>query len=243
MKSRNPALGDRAFERIHAAATGEVMTVQGAVTRTGILAATLFASAAYTWHTIAGPNGNNSGLSIGVGMIGGLVVALVTIFVPRISPWTAPLYAVLEGMALGAISWTFEARYPGVPGQAVLATLGALAAMLVLYRTGLVRVTDRFRSIMLTAILGVVLVYVLNLVLGFFGTPLPIVAGGGMAATGFSLLVVGIASFSLLLDFDAMERAAAAGAPRYYEWYTAFGLLVGLVWLYLELLRLLGRRR
>jgi len=224
-------------------APAEAMTVGGAAAKTAILAILLAGAAGYIWWSLANGSAAPIGTLILVGIVGGLVVALATIFVPRISPWTAPLYAVLEGVALGAISWQMEVTYPGLPMLAVGLTLATLVGMLALYSTRIIRVTERVRAVLGAAVLGVMLFYVIAFALRLFGIPMPLIHDAGPFGIGFSVVVTGIAAFTLLLDFDAIERGAAMRAPRYFEWYTAFGLIVGLVWLYLELLRLLSKLR
>lgn len=234
MRSSNPAL--EAFKQVRVQYGADAMTVQGTVNKTALALVILMTAAAWTWNL--GPSA--SGLVL-VGLLGGFVVALATTFKPMWAPITAPLYAALEGLALGAISWTFEAAYPGIVSQAVFLTFGVLGAMLLAYRTGLVQATERFKMGVFAATGGIMLVYLLAMVLGFFGISIPLIHSGGMLGIGFSLLVVGVAALNLVLDFDLIESSAERGAPRYMEWYGAFALLVTLVWLYLEMLRLLSK--
>jgi uncharacterized YccA/Bax inhibitor family protein len=243
MRTSNPAFRENTFKGAEAVAPAEAMTVGGAAAKTGILTALLAGAAGYVWWSLANGASAPLGGLIMIGMIGGLVVAIMTIFAPRISPWTGPLYAVLEGVALGAISWIMEARYPGLPMLAVGLTLATLVGMLALYTTRIIRVNERVRAVLTTAVMGVMLFYVIALVLRLFGIPMPLIHDAGPFGIAFSVIVTGIAAFSLLLDFDAIERGAAMRAPAYFEWYTAFGLIIGLVWLYLELLRLLSKLR
>ena len=243
MRSGNPALRANTFLD---AGSGVVvggagaMTLEGTVNRTALLLVVTFATAMFTWSQ-AEPGA--LGPYLLVGGVGGFVVALATIFRKPWAPYTAPLYAALEGIAIGAISSVMEVRYPGIVVQAVGLTFGTLAALLIAYRTGLVRATENFKLGVVAATGGVALLYLADIVMGLFGHPVAFIHEGGMAGIGFSAVVVVIAALNLVLDFDAIEEGVARGAPRYMEWYGAFGLLVTLVWLYLEILRLLGKSR
>jgi uncharacterized YccA/Bax inhibitor family protein len=169
------------------------------------------------------------------------VLALVSVFAKRFIAITAPLYAIAEGFVVGGISAIFDLSYPGVVVTAVALTFGVMAVMLFLYRSGIIKVTDKLRMGIVAATGGIMLVYVINMVMGFFGSQIGLINSASPLGIGFSLLVVGIAAFNLLIDFDMIERGAAAGAPRNMEWYGAFGLTVTLVWLYIEILSLLGK--
>lgn len=243
MRSSNPALGESAFKRITAAAGAETMTIEGAVLKTFVLLVVTSVSAGFVWSAYFGGNQAAAQSAAMVGVIGGLVFALVTIFVPRLSPWTAPLYAVLEGMALGGISALFEVAYPGLPMQAVGLTFGTLFALLAAYRSGLIRATENFRLGVTAATGGIAVYYVVSLVGGFFGFQMPLIHDNGWMGIGFSLFVVVVAALNYVLDFDFIERGAEAGADKRMEWYAAFGILLTTVWLYLELLRLLAKLR
>jgi uncharacterized YccA/Bax inhibitor family protein len=175
------------------------------------------------------------------GLIGGLIVALVTVFKKEWAPVTTPLYAAFEGVLLGAISLVFNQRYPGIVFNAVALTFGVLAALLLAYRSGVVRPTENMKLGIAAATGGIALVYLVSMGLGFFGKTMPYIHDSGPIGIGFSVVVVGIAALNLVLDFDFIERGAEVGAPKYMEWYGAFGLLVTLVWLYLEILRLLAK--
>ena len=247
MASGNPVLRPNSFSGL--AVSGERMTINGTIGKTGILLALLVITAGWTWQqfatVLAASGANAAQAAVAPYMIGGLIVgfvlALVSVFVKRWIAITAPLYALAQGFAMGGISATFELRYPGIVLQAVALTVGTLAVMLLIYRSGLIKVTDKLRMGIVAATGGIMLVYVADMAMGFFGAHIPLINGSGMFGIGFSLLVVGIAAFNLLLDFDMIDRAAAEGAPRNMEWYGAFGLIVTLVWLYLELLRLLSK--
>jgi uncharacterized YccA/Bax inhibitor family protein len=241
MRTSNPALKDAVFTRERAAANEAPMTLQGTTTKSLLLIGLVIFSAAFTWTNVLGGNAGILIPALLVGSLGGLVLAIVTVMSPRVSPYTAPLYAVLKGLALGAISAYYQARFRGLPIQAVALTAMVFLAMMLLYRTGLVRATERFTTGVVAATLGIALVYVLTIGLALFGVGIPYIHDSGMIGIAFSLLVVGVASLNLILDFDLIERGVQARAARYMEWYGAFGLLVTLVWLYLELLRLLSK--
>jgi uncharacterized YccA/Bax inhibitor family protein len=178
------------------------------------------------------------------GLIGGFVVALVTIFKKNWSPFTAPIYALLEGLALGGISAIFERTYPGVAIQAVGLTLGTLFAMLLAYKTGMIRATQSFKIGVIAATGGIAVFYLVEMVLSmFFHINVPAINGSSPWGIAFSLFVVVVAALNLVLDFDMIETGVNGGAPKYMEWYGAFGLMVTLIWLYLEILRLLGKLR
>ena len=239
LRSSNPTLSPARFRD----AAGEgVMTVAGTAGRALVLLLLVMGSAAYTWWQLA-PDPAAAPTYVMGGLIGGLVIALATIFRPHWAPRTAPIYAVVEGMALGALSMMLNAAYAGLPMQAVALTFGVFLAMLALYAFRVVTVTQRFRTVLTSAILGVMVFYLINLVMGLFGVRIAAIHEGGVLGIGISLVTTAIASLALLLDFDMIEEGAKAGAPKYMEWYGAFGLLVTLVWLYIELLNLLRKLR
>jgi uncharacterized YccA/Bax inhibitor family protein len=243
MRTANPVLSDTAFRGVgRAAAFGDAMTVQGTVNKTGILLLLTVLAAAWTWRlyfTAAGP------LSIWImgGAIGGFIVAMITVFKKQWAPVTAPIYAVLEGLFLGGISSVFEARYPGIVIQAVGLTFGTLLALLLAYTSRLIRATENFKLGVVAATGGIALIYLATMVLGFFGIRIPYIHDSGLIGIGFSLFVVVVAALNLVLDFDFIESGAAQGAPKFMEWYAAFGLMVTLIWLYIEILRLLSKLR
>ena len=239
LRSSNPALSTSRFE--HVAGEG-VMTVAGTAWRALALLVLVIGSAAYTWSQLA-LEPERAPTFLWGGFIGGLVLALVTIFKPRLAPWTSPIYAVVEGMALGALSMLYNAAYAGLPVQAVALTFAVFAVMLVLYATRIVKVTERFRSIVIAATLGIMMFYLLSMVLSLFGVRIPLVHEGGPVGIAVSVVTTGVAALVLLLDFDRIEHGVRAGAPKFMEWYGAFGLLMTLVWLYLEILRLLSKLR
>jgi len=175
------------------------------------------------------------------GLIGGFVIALVTIFKKNLSPITVPIYALLEGLFLGGISRFFEDRFPGIASQAIILTLGILGALLLAYKSKLIKPTENFKLGVFAATGGIAMIYVIGFVMSLFGSGIPLIHESGMIGIGFSVFVVIIASLNLVLDFDFIEQGAEQGAPKYMEWYGAFGLLVTLIWLYLEILRLLAK--
>jgi uncharacterized YccA/Bax inhibitor family protein len=215
------------------------MTVEGTINRTVILLALLLVSAGFVWSMA---NTAAMGLSV-VGAVAGFILALVIMFKKEWAYICAPIYAVCEGLFIGGISAFFELRYPGVVMQATSLTFGTLFALVIAYRSGYIKVTEKFKAGVFAATMGIALVYLLSFVLGMFGMPLAFINGSGAMGILFSLFVVGLAALNLVLDFDFITTATQQGAPRYMEWYAAFGLMVTLVWLYIELLRLLVKLR
>lgn len=241
MRTSNPTLNAKTFERFGQVATGEGMTIEGTVNRAGFLLLVLVATATWTWmQTYAGTP--IQGYLWG-GLLGGLVVALITIFKPSAAPFTAPVYAALEGLALGAISAIAEARYHGIVIQAVALTFGTMFALLIAYRSRLIPVTENFKLGIVAATGGIAVFYLVSIALSFWDIRIPFLHEGSALGIAFSLFVVVIAALNLVLDFDFIEKGAEHGAPKYMEWYGAFGLMVTLIWLYLEILRLLSKLR
>jgi uncharacterized YccA/Bax inhibitor family protein len=242
MASGNPMLSDDALRRMPTSRlSAGVMTIDGTTNKAMLLAAVLVIAAGFTWHqTIHG--GSPTALA-GLGAIVGLVLALVTAFKPLVARYTAVPYAVAQGLLLGGFSAMLEMRYPGLIIQAVALTMGTLFAMLVGYRTRLIKVTDRMRSMIASATMGILLFYLAGFVLRLFHVSLPWAAAGSTLGIGISLVVCGVAAFNLVLDFDFIENGSRRGLPQAFEWYGAFGLLVTLVWLYIEMVRLLSRLR
>lgn len=240
MASANPAINEAVYRRAELApSTGGVMTLQGAVGKTLLLVAILAVVAGFAWsQTEAGALGYGTLMA---GLIGGAIVAMVTIFIPKTAPFTAPLYAAFEGLVLGAISATFEAAHSGIVLQAIGLSVGVLLILLFLYGTRIIRATENFKIGVIAATGAIFLVYLVDVILSFFRKDVPFIHEAGWVGIGFSLLVVIIASLNLILDFDFIERGVAAGAPKYMEWYGGFSLLVTLVWMYLEILRLLAK--
>jgi uncharacterized YccA/Bax inhibitor family protein len=235
-RSGNPTLSEKIFNQNgESLTTGEAMTVSGTVNKIGILFLLVLIGASVSWYM-------PSSILMWGGAIGGFIVALITIFKKEWAPITAPLYAGLEGLFLGAISVMYaDLYYEGIVTTAVALTMGIFAAMLMIYRSGLIEVTQKFRMGIAAATGGIFLVYIATWVLSFFGINVGLITGTGIWGIGFSLLIIVIAALNLVLDFDLIDRGAAQGAPKYFEWYTAFGLIVTLVWLYIEILRLLGK--
>lgn len=233
IKSGNPALSKKTFDNLKSK-TGEIMTLDGVVNKIAISLAILLFAAYYTY--------TNALMSfIGVGFGGGFIVALVTIFKKEWAPVTVPIYAILEGLALGAFSKLFADIFePGIVPQAISLTLGILIALLFAYKTKIIKVTENFKLGLFAATAGIAVVYLISF---FGGTGFPIMnpANASMLSIGFSLFVVVIASLNLVMDFDFIEKGVENSAPKYMEWYSAFGLLLTLVWLYVEILRLLAK--
>jgi uncharacterized YccA/Bax inhibitor family protein len=250
MRSGNPALNQNTFLDIgtgRVVDAGNAMTLNGTVTKTAILLMLVVFSAAYTWNMVssAATAGEASPmlfpLMIG-GVIGGLVFALITYFKKEWSAVTAPAYALCEGLFLGGISAFFEMQFPGIVFQAVGLTFGTLASLLLAYRSGLIKATENFKLGVAAATGAIFLLYAASMVMRLFGFGgIGFIHESGLLGIGFSLFVVVIAALNLVLDFDFIESGVEAGAPKYMEWYGAFGLMVTLIWLYLEILRLLAK--
>lgn len=242
MQSKNPVFQTEAFRGGYAGSIGAVdtMTIDGTVNRTGVLVLLAMVTGSITWGQVATGNPAAVGLFWG-GLIGGFILAMVTVFKQTWAPYTAPLYAAAEGLFLGGISSMVQQadpRYTGIVFQAILLTFGTLLAMLMLYKSGVIKVTEKFRTGVMTATAGIFVAYLLNFLLSLFGVGLNLWSMGGFGII-ISLVVIGVAALNLVLDFDFIERGAAMGLPKYMEWVGAFGLMVTLVWLYIEFLRLL----
>ncbi len=237
MRTANPALNRNTFA-VREYAGENAMTIQGTVNKAALMIGLVVAAAAYAWST---PRSTTTWMAVGV--VGGLIAALVTVFKKEWAAVTGPAYAVLEGLALGAISSLFEYRYPGIVFNAVFLTFGTLVALLIAYKSHLIKATENFKLGVVAATGGIAIMYFATFILGFFGVSVPFIHGSGPIGIGVSLVIVVVAALNLVLDFDFIEQGAAHGAPKYMEWYAAFGLLVTLVWLYLEILRLLSKLR
>jgi uncharacterized YccA/Bax inhibitor family protein len=246
MRTTNPTFNANTFTVSGARVGfgGDTMTINGTILKTAILLLCAVLTAGFTWNRFAAAQdfGEVAGYGM-IGAIGGFIVALVTVFKKSWSPVTAPLYALLEGLFLGGVSAMFEVRYPGIAMQAVALTFGTGFCLLMAYRSGLIRATQKFTLGVVAATGGIAVFYVISMVLGLFHVNVPIINSSSPLGIAFSLFVVGIAALNLILDFSFIEQGAAQGAPRYMEWYGAFGLMVTLVWLYLEMLRLLSKLR
>ena len=257
-RSSNPAMKTRIYENIGHSSAGstDVMTVNGAIAKTGILLGIAFITAALSWDRFYSAQMPQSAILMGVACaIAAFIAAMVTIFKPTAAPISAPIYAALEGVFLGIISAIYASQMaapnpqtgeaspmgPGIVINAVLLTFGVLACMLLAYRSGLIRATEKFKAGVVAATGAICLVYIVSMVMGFFGSGIPMIHSSGPIGIGFSLFVVAIAALNLIMDFDFIERGADCRAPKYMEWYGAFGLMVTLVWLYLEILRLLSK--
>jgi len=243
MRTANPALNAKTFDRIGSESLGnKVMTIQGTVNKTAVLLFCLIVPAVLIWNQFysAGNPGVVMPWMFG-GAIGGFIIALVTVFKKQWAPVTAPIYSVLEGFFVGGISAVFEAQFPGIVMQAVGLTMCTLFGLLAAYKSGLIKVTENFRLGVIAATGGIALIYFLSFILRFVGIGIPFIHDSGLLGIGFSLFVVTVAAMNLVLDFDFIESGAGQGAPKYMEWYAAFGLMVTLIWLYIEILRLLAK--
>jgi uncharacterized YccA/Bax inhibitor family protein len=240
--SSNPTLTEKSFNRSMGVPGSGTMTFGGTLNKFGFLFLMVMATAFYVWNENSVGN-SIQGYMIG-GMVGGLIVAIILMFKPQLAQYLAPAYALLEGLVIGGISSYYNDAFstvaPGIVTQAVILTFGTAIAMYLLYTFRIIRVTERFRSIMFAAIGGIALFYLITFILSLFGVQVTGLHNGSLMSIGISIAITAIAALSLLLDFDRIEQGSAMGAPKYMEWYCAFGLLVTLVWLYIEILRLLG---
>lgn len=248
IRSGNPALQASTFLDLGSGAVvrrdDKAMSLSGTAGKTALLLALATVTAAFAWRQTLGADGLPlpvAGAYALGGALAGLVFALVTIFRKTWAPVTAPLYALAEGFFLGAVSAVYEARFGGIVFQAVLLTFCTLLALLAAYRSGWIKPTENFKLGVAAATGGIALVYLATLVLGLFDVRIPYLHDAGLIGIGFSLAVVVVAALNLVLDFDFIETGVAQGAPKYMEWYGAFGLMVTLVWLYVEFLRLLSK--
>jgi len=248
-KSSNPVFGQSVYSRLNSSTDTGVMTINGAINKTGLMLAIVTFAALFTWRKFFGVL-DYSGAEAAVasvqwwmigGAVGGLVTALVTTFRPQSANISAPIYAVFQGLFLGGISAFFEMQYSGLVMRAVALTLAVFFVMLMLFRSGKLRASGKFKMGIMAATGGIALVYFVSFIAGLFGANLSFLHGNSNISIGFSLVVVVIAALNLILDFDFIERGANARAPKIMEWYGAFGLMVTLIWLYLEILRLLAK--
>ena len=240
-RSGNPALNSKAFTSVpnrRGAELNDVMTIKGTVDKTAMGLFLLIFSGYYSFNP-------EMTYLIPVGVFGGLIVAIITIFKKEWSPYTVPLYAILEGLALGSISYMFNESYEGSVVQAIGLTLGILTSLLLAYRSGIIKATENFKLGVFAATGGIFLLYFVSFIMSFFGSGISVLdpSNSSLMSIGISLFIVVIASLNLVIDFDFIEEGAEKGAPKYMEWYGAFGLLVTLVWLYLEILKLLSKLR
>jgi uncharacterized YccA/Bax inhibitor family protein len=247
-RTSNPAFSRKIFEKNYSdyAYGDSVMTLRGTVNKSFLMLLLVILGAAYTWR-IFFQNPDPTAIPPSLiaymigGALGGFILSMVVIFRPVTSPWAAPVYAVLEGLFLGAISAFFEYRLPGIVMQAATLTFLTLLVMLFLYRSGIIRVTNKFRTGVLAATGAIALMYFISFILSMFHVPVPFMYGGGTLGIVINLVIVGVAALNLVLDFDFIERGSEGNLPKFMEWYSAFALMVTLVWLYLEILRLLSR--
>ncbi len=244
-RSGNPGLNDRTFSGLpRPMAADQRMTLQGSINKSFLLLVVLMAGAFWPWSQyLSTGDASVAGTSILVGALGGFVLGLIISFKATTAPYLALPYAAFEGLAMGGISAILERRYPGIAIQAVGLTFGVLAVLLAAYSMRLIRVTQQFRAIVIGATGAIALVYLVTFVLGLFHVNVPVLNDATPLGIIVSLVICGVAAMNLLLDFDLIESGVAQGAPRYMEWYSAFGLLVTLVWLYMEILRLLSKVR
>jgi uncharacterized YccA/Bax inhibitor family protein len=247
LDTKNPALGEKAFERAaeNATADSKPMTLQGTVNKSFLLLALTVAGAAFSWSSMTGAA--NTGGVLGIALLGGIVafvLALIIIFKQTTAPFLSPFYAVFEGLALGAVSAMYESRMPGIVINTIGLTFGTFLAMLFAYKSELIKPTEKFRIGVIAATGGIAILYIVDLVLSsFFHMPIAFIHQGGPIGIAFSAIVVAVAALNLVLDFQFIETGVARQAPKYMEWYASFGLLLTLVWLYLEILRLLSKVR
>jgi len=243
-KGGNPAISEKMFERVHQF-EGEAMTVRGAMNKFGMMMLFLFGASVFTWNIFyqQGPEAVKPWMW--GSLIVGLVLALVIIFKKTWSPYLALGYALCQGLFLGAISafydFAFAASYPSIIMHAVLLTMGTAAAMYIFYQTGIIKATGTFKKVVFLATASIGIFYLIAMVMRLFGMEMPYLHSNGPIGIGISLVIVVVAALNLILDFDMIEQGAKEGAPKYFEWYGAFGLLVTIVWLYLEMLRLLSK--
>ncbi len=249
MRGSNPTLNEGAFRRmtVVGASPAEIFTVNGVVLKTGGLLAIVVAVAAYMWNLVQKNPGDVGGMMpilLGACLVG-LVLAFVISFFPAVAPFLSPVYAAAQGVVLGTISSSLELqpKYQGLTFLAISLTMGVFVAMLLAYRARIIKPTEKFKSVVIGATLGIFVTYMLSLGLGLFGIRMPFIHDSGPIGIAFSLFVVGLAAMNLILDFDFIEKAAEMPAEKKMEWYAAFGLLVTLVWLYIEILRLLSKLR
>jgi uncharacterized YccA/Bax inhibitor family protein len=240
-RTSDPFLNEKTFQG--QVALGEAMTLQGTVNKTGLLLLCVVATAAWTWGLSYSQTPEAAIPWMIGGLLGGFVTALVTIFRRSWAPFTAPIYALLEGLALGGISAMLEQRYPRIAIQAVSLTFGVLFVMLLAYSWRIIRVTETYRRVIFGAVGGICLLYIVDIGLQYFNRPISFIHESGPWGIAFSIFVTIIAALNLANKFDLIETGVRSGAPKYMEWYGAFGVMVTLIWLYLEILRLLGKMR
>jgi uncharacterized YccA/Bax inhibitor family protein len=245
MRTSNPALNENIFADVRGyASADEAMTVQGTVNKALILLLCALATSGWLWIKFFQDPVPSTVMPWMIGgAIGGLILALITVFKMTWAPITAPIYALLEGLVIGGLSALAELQFSGIVFQAVLGTFGTFLALLAAYTSGLIRATEKFKLGVMAATGGIALIYLISMVFNLFGAQVPYIHDSGLIGIGFSLFVVVIAALNLVLDFDFIDTGVRQGAPKYMEWYGAFGLMVTLIWLYIEMLRLLMKLR
>lgn len=241
MRSSNPTFNKKIFSNYaFDTADSGVMTVQGTINKIAIMLLLIVGAASFTWNRFFEMGSQAVTPWIAVGAFGGLILAFIIVFNKKMANILAPIYAVFEGLFLGAISATFASIYEGVVLRAVMLTFGVLFSMLFLYKSRIIKATNKFRTGVVMATMGIAAAYFFSFILSLFGLNMGFMYGGGSMGIIISLFIVGVAALNLILDFDFIEQGAQTGLPKYFEWYGAFGLIVTLVWLYLEILRLLA---
>jgi len=238
-ESKNPAF--KAFEKSYEK-TQDVMTINGTINKTLILLGVLFVTCIISWGIVASNPSLMIPFIIG-GAIASFILAMIIIFKAELSPILAPIYAILEGFSLGAFSAYFEAQFSGIALQAFVVTIGIFVGMLIMYRTGVIKVTDKFKKTVIGLTFGILIIYLISIIGNLIGYSVPYLHSNGLIGIGFSLFVVAIASLNLALDFNFIEEGVQREAPKFMEWYGSFGLLVTIVWLYIEVLKLLAKLR
>ncbi len=243
-KGGNPAMSEKTFQQLDYAQS-DAMTVRGTMNKFGLMLIMLFGGAWFTWSMFFQAGAQTVMPWMWGSLIGGLILSLIIIFKKEWAPFLALGYGLMEGLFLGAVSafydFAFADKYPAIIMHAVLLTFGCAAAMWVMYKTGIIKATAKFKKVVMIATASIALFYVVAMVMRLFGAQMPFLHENGLIGIGISLVIVAVAALNLILDFDLMEEGAAGGAPKYFEWYCAFGLMVTIVWLYLEILRLLGK--
>jgi len=244
MRTSNPALNENVFTNVGYVSADEAMTVQGTVNKSFILLLCALVTSGWLWiKFFQSPDPATVAPWMIGGAIAGLILAVITVFKMTWAPITAPIYALMEGLVIGGVSALAEMQFPGIVIQAVMGTFGTFLAMLAAYTSGVIKATEKFKLGVVAATGGIAIIYLISMVFNLFGARVPYIHDSGMIGIGFSLLVCVIAALNLVLDFDFIDNGVRQRAPKYMEWYGAFGLMVTLIWLYLEILHLLGKTR
>lgn len=244
-KSGNPVLKQNTFSNITTAAdTESVMTLEGTINKTGLLLFTLMIPALFVWNRFTETQDFSAvAVYLIIGILGGFITGMVISFKKHTASYLSVLYAVFEGLALGGLSAIMELKYPGIVIEALVLTFGILVSLLLLYKFEIIKPSENFKLIVASSTAGIAFYYMITIVLSFFGITVPLVNDNSWAGIIFSLFVVIIASMNLVVDFDFIEQGVKNRVPKYMEWYGAFGIMVTLIWLYIEILRLLGKSR